>query len=309
MASLSGRSARRTAAAALAAAALLVAAAPAAASPGDDAQVVLNGPVDVPRGATVEDVVAFNGPVSVQGAVDGDVVALNGPVTVAPRAWVTGDVVALDDTATIASGARVGGDVVYGAQRPEVAADAHVGGEVQRADWGEWGPDHGPWELVGFLGGWVAVSVAALAVGMLFLWLSPRGAQAALRAALERPGASAGFGAALLVGLPAAAILSMVTIVGIPLGIALMLALVPIYALGYATSAWVLGRLLLSDRRKPVVAFLAGLGLLRLAALVPVLGGVVGLAATVMGLGALLIALGRGRGDGRVAANASPASV
>ena len=293
-----------------------MAAAPAAASPGDDAQVVLNGPVDVPRGATVEDVVAFNGPVSVQGAVDGDVVALNGPVTVAPRASVTGNVVALDDTATIASGARVGGDVVYGAQRPEVAADAHVGGEVQRADWGEWGPDqgswgpdHGPWELVGFLGSWVAVSVAALAVGMLFLWLSPRGAQAALRAALERPGASAGFGAALLVGLPAAAILSMVTIIGIPLGVALMLALVPIYALGYATSAWVLGRLVLSDRRKPVVALLVGLGLLRLAALVPVLGGVVGLAATVMGLGALLIALGRGRGDGRVAANASPASV
>jgi hypothetical protein len=308
MASLSGPSARSTVAAVLAAASLLVAAAPAsAAGPGGDAQVVVNGPVDVPRGAEVEDVVAFNGPVSVRGTVDGDVVAMNGPVAVAPGAQVTGDVVTLNDAASIASGARVGGDVLYAGERPGVAVGAQVGGDVERADWGDWGAPHRSWELFGFLGSWLAVSLAALAVGALFLWLSPRGAQAALQAALERPGASAGFGAALMVGLPAAAFLSIVTIVGIPLGVALLLALVPIYALGYATSAWVLGRLVLSDRRRPLVAFLAGLGALRLVALVPVLGGVVGLAATVVGLGALLIALGRGRGEGRVTTSASPA--
>jgi hypothetical protein len=300
---ISGRPARKTAAALLAAAGLLVAAAPASAgAPGEDDRVVLSGAVDVPRGTTSEDVVAFQGPVSVAGTVDGDVVAFGGPVAVTGR--VTGDVVTLGDQATLQPGAEVGGDLVWGAEPPLVAADARVLGDVERAHWGD---VPGSWDWIGFVGGWLSVSLAALAVGLLFLWLSPRGADAALQAALRRPGASAGFGAVLALGLPVAAVLSMVTIVGIPLGVALLLALVPLYALGYATSAWVLGRIVLKDRRPRWVAFLAGLGILRLVALVPVLGGVAGLAATLVGLGALLIALGRSRGGRPAAAAPSPA--
>lgn len=47
-----------------------------------------------------------------------------------------------------------------------------------------------------------------------------------------------------------------------------------------------------------MVSFLAGLGILRLLALVPVVGGLAWFAATVMGLGALAIATWRARGEG-----------
>jgi hypothetical protein len=44
-----------------------------------------------------------------------------------------------------------------------------------------------------------------------------------------------------------------------------------------------------------VLAFLAGLAILRLLAIIPVVGGLVWFAATVVGLGALLIATWRAR--------------
>ena len=49
-------------------------------------------------------------------------------------------------------------------------------------------------------------------------------------------------GLAVFFGVPAAAVLALITLVGIPLGIALLLALLPLYAIGYTTSAWLLGR-------------------------------------------------------------------
>jgi hypothetical protein len=60
-----------------------------------------------------------------------------------------------------------------------------------------------------------------------------------------------------------------------------------------------LGRLLLRSRStSPWAALLSGWAILRAAALVPVLGGLVALAATVLGLGALAVALRRGGRSG-----------
>jgi hypothetical protein len=46
-----------------------------------------------------------------------------------------------------------------------------------------------------------------------------------------------------------------------------------------------------------VLAFLAGLAILRVLAIIPILGGIVWFAATVVGLGALLVATWRARRD------------
>ena len=313
--SMTSPRARSLLAAVLATAGLLVAAAPAAAR---DDRVALNGAVDVPPGAAVGDVFAVNGPITVRGKVEGDAIALNGPVNVTGE--VGGNLVALNGEATVDRGAEVGGDVLFGEDQPQIASTAQVGGDVEPTRWdtpgGPWRDSFGgpPWAgvdddlgWIGAAGGWLAVTLGALAVGLLLLRVSPGVAQAALKAALARPAAVTGYGAALFFGLPVAAALAMVTIIGIPLGVLMLAALVPLYALGYATSAWVLGKLLLKDRRKPVVALLGGLAILRLAALVPVLGALTGLAATVVGLGALLIALGRARDGRRTTSAPSPA--
>jgi hypothetical protein len=92
------------------------------------------------------------------------------------------------------------------------------------------------------------------------------------------------------------AILALVTLVGIPFGIALLLAAIPVLLVAYTTTAWVVGRRVLRDRsQSPWAALLAGWGILRLLALIPVAGGLVGLVATVVGLGALTVALWRAR--------------
>jgi len=86
-----------------------------------------------------------------------------------------------------------------------------------------------------------------------------------------------------------------ITLVGLPLALLLGLALLPIAAIAYTASAWALGRAIVAPPRHRVLAFLAGLAILRVAALLPVLGVLVGLAATVFGLGLLVAAIGAAR--------------
>jgi hypothetical protein len=139
------------------------------------------------------------------------------------------------------------------------------------------------------------MSVSTLLLGLALLWLAPRALEAALEVARTSTGAAIGIGLAVFFGLPAVAVLLMITILGLPLGIALLLALLPIYALGYTTSAFLLGRAIVKPPRGRIPAFLAGWGILRVIALVPGLGALAWFGATVFGLGALTIALWRSR--------------
>jgi cytoskeletal protein CcmA (bactofilin family) len=255
-------------------------------------RVVITGPVTVGSGETADDVVVIDGPVSVAGRVRGDLVVVSGRLRISGT--VDGDVVAVAERATLAPGARVGGDLIYGDKRPVVPAGATVEGDVDRVSVGE------ITDPVGFIGAaavWIAVSVSTLVFGLLLLWLAPRALEAAFTAARTSLGPTVGWGLLLFFGLPILAVIALVTLVGIPLGGALLLALVPLYAIGYTTSAWLLGRRLVGPPRGRVLAFLAGLAILRVLAIIPILGGIVWFAATVVGLGALLVATWRARRD------------
>ena len=257
-----------------------------------DDRVVITGPVTIDRGERVGDVVVIDGRVSVAGRVRGDLVVVNGAVRIAGA--VDGDVVAVAGRATLAPGARVGGDLVYGDERPVVPRGATVEGDVQRVDVGDVAD---PLGFVGAAAVWIAVSVSALVLGLLLLWLGPGALAAAWEATRARLGATIGWGLALFFGLPILAIIALITLVGIPFGVGLLLALVPLYAVGYTTSAWLLGRRLVRPPTGRVLAFLAGLAILRLLALIPILGGLVWFAATVLGLGALVVATWRARSE------------
>jgi hypothetical protein len=236
--------------------------------------------------------------VRIDGHATGDVVAVSGPVRVAGR--VDGDVIAVSDRAFLARSARVGGDLRYGDERPVVAPGARVAGQVSKEDWADAGNG---WGWVSMLGWWLAVSVSTLIVGALLVWLAPGALHGAARAVREHFGATIGWGVAIAIGVPLLAVLALVTLVGIPFGIALLLAAIPVLLIAYATGAWIVGRRILRDRStSPWTALLAGWGIPRLLALIPVVGGLVGLVVTVVGLGALTVALWRARGAG-----ASPA--
>jgi hypothetical protein len=243
-----------------------------------------------------DDVVVMVGPVTIAEPVGGDVVVFSGGVTVS--APVAGNLVVFSGPATLASGGRIGGDVVYGEQRPDVA-DAAVGGSITRLST--------PGEGFGFAAGfgfWLAYSVSSLLIGLLLLWLAERALQSAFATAAERPGTAVAWGLALVIGLPIVVVLALLTVVGIPFGVALLLAMLPLFAVAYTTSCWLLGRRLVRPPRSPMLAFLAGWAILRVLALVPVAGGLVSFAAVVFGLGVLVIAIWRARTRSRPEARA-----
>src|SRR5205823_6362796 len=137
------------------------------------------------------------------------------------------------------------------------------------------------WGWVSAFAWWLAVSVSTVIVGVLLVWLAPGALYAAARAVGQRLGATVGWGVTIAVGAPLLAILALVTLVGIPFGIGLLLAAIPVLLVAYTTSAWVVGRRVVGDR-SAWAALLAGWGILRLLALIPIAGGIVGLVATVV---------------------------
>ena len=299
---------------------LLVTAAPAAAQPDGSDDRIGSGPVDVARGETVSgdvvrfggpirvagrvggDVVALGGAVTVSGAVAGDVVALGGQATLEPAARVGGDVIAPAGPARIGPRARVGGMVVHGDEAPDIDPGATVRGGVERAGSERFGPSLGFLGLVGpafsavaFIGSWGVGSVASLILGLALLWLGPAAARGAHDAARAAPGEVVGAGLAFVLGLPLFVVLAIVTVVGIPLAAVAALAIVPLYALGYAASAWLLGRTFVRAPRSRYLALLAGWGVLRIVALIPLASWLAAGLATIFGCGALALVAWRSR--------------
>lgn len=255
---------------------------PASASAADPQErVVVKGPVVVERGDTAGDVVVIDGDVLVRGKVDGNLVVVNGDVTL--RGTVTGDLVTVRKRAVFGSRGRVEGDVRYGDKKPQ-GAEGKVGGKIDKLGLSTTGG-------IGLvIGVWLAFSVSALLLGLLLILLAPRGADAVARAGRGKPLMSFLVGLLAFFLLPLLGLVLLVTVIGIPLGVGLLLAVVPLYGIAYVSSAWILGRRILNDKPR-ILAFLVGLVILRLLALIPIAGGIVWFLATVYGLGALFVAM------------------
>jgi hypothetical protein len=264
--------------------------------------VVLTGGAEVGSGETVNDVVVFDGPVRIEGTVAGSVTAFNGDVV--NSGTVREDIISFNGQATVSDGGSVGGDVTS-RLAPAIAPGATVGGTVQQLNFRS--IDAGFGFAAGFAF-WLAISVSTLLLGLLFVLLFPRAADAVYEAGRQRLGASIGWGLVSFFAIPIVAILLFVTLVGIPLGIGLLLLMMPLYSLGYTMGGWYLGRRILSGHAR-AVAVLLGILILRVLALIPILGGLVGFIATILGLGMLAVAAtagGRAPREAPVAASQTP---
>jgi hypothetical protein len=260
-------------------------------SDGDEgAIVVIVGDVAVHRGETVDGVFVVNGDVRIAGRVDGDVTVLSGDAVVSGE--IRGDLFTAGGRARLLPSARVTGDVRYGDDYPDVSSDARVFGDVEKQTW----PDLGgaiAW-VAGFVV-WLAITLSAAALGALLLLAFPRAADAVEARSRERKGPLIAIGLAAAIALPIGAGIAAITLVGLPLAFLVLLALLPIGVVGYLASAWALGRRVLGAPRSRALSFLAGLAILRLLALVPIVGLLVGIAAAVFGLGLLCAAIGAAR--------------
>jgi MFS family permease len=217
-------------------------------------------------------------------------VIVSGDALVAGR--IDGDLVTISGRARLLPTASVGGNLNYGDERPIVSPAAMVAGATEKENWTD------SIDLFPFIGAfvlWLAVGISAAILGILLLLIAPRAADAIAARTRDRIGVTIAIGLAIFIVLPLAAVLAAVTLVGLPLAIGIGLALLPLGAVAYVTAAWALGRAIVKPPRGRILAFLAGLAILRALALAPILGLLVGLAAVIVGLGLIGAAIGAAR--------------
>jgi len=253
-------------------------------------------------GTVKDNVFVVSGDLDIRGRVTDDVLVIHGDVVISGR--VGSDVVALDGRITTREGARVSGDV-KSRQAPHVAPGT-VRGDVKKLNISN---VFGGFLVLFLVFLWIAVTVSVAILGLLFVLLFPRAADATV-AAGRRFWPTVGWGALVGIAGPIAGVLVLVTIVGIPLGLGVISALNVLAPLGYVASALILGRLMVKSTTTGgrIGAFFAGFGILRAAALLPVLGFVVWFLVCMFGLGALVQAAWRaGRTSPEEAPSTPPA--
>jgi hypothetical protein len=252
-------------------------------------QIVLNGELTVAEGQTVDTALIFHGPATIQGTVTGSVVVFDGRADISGA--VQGDVVVFNGAVDVRSGAQIDGDLVS-RRSPTIESGATLNGEQKSVSTEFDAADIG---FASRIAWWLGYSVSTLVLGLLLLLIAPGLDAAIARTAQERTGAAIGLGAAAFFLLPVVAVLFLAIVVAFPLGLFLLMALALLYTVGYVAGAHALGRMLLKPPRSRYVAFLAGWAILRVIALVPVLGGLVWVVASITGLGVLWVAARRTR--------------
>jgi hypothetical protein len=201
--------------------------------------------------------------------------------------------VALNGEVVVHEGAHIGGNLTS-TKDPTVEDGAQVDGDISSVKW------KFEWDEVGIasrITWWVMFSGSTLILGLIMLLAGPALDGALDRVGRSRMGGAVGIGVGWFFLLPIVSVILLVTFVGTPLGLYALLALAFIYTVGYVAGAIGIGRRLVRPPTSRYVSFLAGWGLLRLIALIPVVGGIAFVVVAVLGFGLLAVAARR-RGAG-----------
>lgn len=280
---------------ALAAGVLLVAAAAPALAADDELPdsgrviFVAGGDVDIPAGDQADAVVVINGSATVAGTVNA-LVVFDGTASVAGATLES--LTIINGTAELGAGTTILGDV------------GRLGSSVQRADGVEIGGTvrdlAGDAAAFGFFIGaaaivlWIGFGLATVLVGLLVAGLAARQVRAATTLIRRETGMTVMAGLLAIVLPPIVAAMLIVTVIGIPAGIGLLVVLWPALAfIGYIVAAIWLGEWLLGRRNpeatpadRPYGAALIGLLVAFLIGLVPLVSA----ALSILGLGAVVLA-------------------
>lgn len=254
---------------------------------GVDVQLLVRGgPLVVESCTSTDAVVVGDSDVLVDrdALVDGPVVVVNGTAVI--RGTVTGDVVVLRGQAVIERTATVEGDVVSSRQ-PRVSNRAEVDGSVHRVQFTAILNGIG---IAARIAWWVAISVSTLVAGLVFTGAFGGVARRTVEVGRRAIAPAVGTGLVTAIVVPFVCGLLLFTLVATPLGLAGLAAMAPLYLLGYVAGAVFLGNLMLRERTGLVWSFVLGWIILRVIGVLPFLGVLLTFAATVYGLGAVLVA-------------------
>jgi cytoskeletal protein CcmA (bactofilin family) len=235
--------------------------------------------------------------VLVEGAVDGQLTVFAESVTLDGR-FGSGIVVAARSL-SVGPNARIHGRLTYRTSQPPVIdPGAEIIGGVKRSEAGIALPAAGRWARAA---AWIGAAVftgGILLLGALFILAAPEASAAAARSVRRRPLASLGLGLAVLMLLPLVALASLATVIGVPLGLALLLLWPVAMLLGYLGGVLFVGDSLAtlfarSEDRAPAWLRIVCLGVVLAAILVsikwPLFGWLLILLLTLAGAGALTL--------------------
>ncbi len=272
--------------------------------------IAAGGRVDVEGGTQVfGDVVIAGGRVSFDGDVDGDFIAVGGDVELSGR--VGGNANIRSSNIDIADGTTIAGTLTYSSPTElRLEPGVIVSGSIVRKEWR--GDEDSFFDDMG-LGKIIAFAVTALLATLAALFVFSAVVMAIFSKQFDRangvvnvqPLQSFGLGVLMAVMLPAAAVILLVTIIGIPLGLFAMAAFAVLLGLGLVVAAYwtglkVRGAITAGTETPKMWSRLgwmfAGLVLFALVGLIPILGNLVQFLAVVTGAGAFVLAAS---GDGQ----------
>jgi hypothetical protein len=252
----------------------------------DGAVIHLNQDIVIGPNETVDNLVVISGDAVIDGTVTGALFVVDGNATVAGSVGddltvVSGDINLLDGS-TVNNVHSIRGDLTR-------APGATVTGDVDDEDFS------GLWAVLGVFSVvlWIGLTIALIVAGIVFALIGGRQLTAAARLMTDEVVNSILATVVLWIGLPVLAGLILVTIIGIPLGLGILLVLLPILAfLGYLVAAtrlgsWLTGALKQPDPGRPILSVVIGVILLQVILIIPVLGAIVVFLAAIWGAGSL----------------------
>ena len=261
------------------------------------------GTISVEREAQVQgDATVAGGNIDVEGSVLGELQAFGGRVEL--NAAVGGDVDIAAEDIRIGPDARIGGRVLYRSpNRPAVAEGAVIVGGLEKRErvWKSLSPESGVGRVVTGIVRTLWFT-GALLLGAVLVVILPGFTREAAATVRSETLASIGLGVGLLLAVPVLAVLLFITIIGIPLGFAVLLGYGLLLMLGYLTAALSLGDWALSRARPGdavatgwrilfLLVALVGISLVRL---VPWVGDLAVFVLFLAGLGAFALRSMRG---------------
>jgi len=229
--------------------------------------LVINGDADV--AGVADNVIVVNGTARVTGQVRSTVAVARGHLDVRPGGAIADEIMLYGSTMAADPAARI----------PAVVHDEPGFSFSARASW--------------FV--WLGVTIIFVIGALLFAGLASRQLVESMATMVREPRATTAGALIVMIGLPAAAMAAFATIIGIPLGLVILFMLLPATAfLGFIVTGTVVGAgLVRRDRTavgaRPFAEAVTGVFVLQLLSVIPAVGGLIAMLASLAGAGALAV--------------------
>ena len=253
---------------------------------GRGAIISVDGTVDVPAGQSVDGVVVVNGTATIEGSVN-SIVVVHGTATLTGA--TAGRLLVVDGTANLGPGTTVTGDVAT--LHGDVLRDASavVAGRTTSLDANLTALAVALIPVLIVV--WVGVYVAMVVAGLALAALGARQTRTAEDLISRKPGQTLAAGLIATIALPILFGVVTVTVIGAPMGLAMLLVGLPLLAfVGWLVAAvwvgdWLLGRRGTREADHPYKAAVLGVLVLAVAGVLPFVSAI----ATLFGVGGLVL--------------------